>query len=197
MQFRKDINGLRSIAVIAMVLFHFSPQWLPDGFAGVDVFFVISGFSMTGLIFRGFEQGNFSISGFYIARANRIIPALSAVCVTLLFFGWFYLNPIEYMRLGKHVASSVIFGSNILYWAESGYFAAASRENWLLYSWSLSVEWQFYVLYPIILVIMRKVLSITAIKMSIVFGTIAGFAFGASATSLWPDASYYLLPTRA
>ncbi|MGP5571002.1 acyltransferase family protein, partial [Pseudomonas helleri] len=90
MLFRKDINGLRAIAVIAVVLFHFNEHWMPGGFAGVDVFFVISGFLMTGIIFKGIEQNSFSPLKFYIDRANRIIPALAFLCFTLLVFGWFY-----------------------------------------------------------------------------------------------------------
>ena len=147
--FRQDINGLRAIAVIAVVLFHFNASWMPGGFAGVDVFFVISGFLMTGIIFRGIEQENFSILKFYVARANRIIPALAVLCLVLLVFGWFYLTPLDYKALGKHAASSVAFLSNIIYWRESGYFDAASHEKWLLHTWSLSVEWQFYILYPL------------------------------------------------
>jgi peptidoglycan/LPS O-acetylase OafA/YrhL len=83
LQFRKDLNGLRAIAVVAVVLFHFNASWMPGGFAGVDVFFVISGFLMTGIIFRGIEQKNFSILRFYVARANRIIPALAVLCLFL------------------------------------------------------------------------------------------------------------------
>ena len=86
-KFRADINGLRAFAVIAVVLFHFNPSWVPGGFAGVDVFFVISGFLMTGIIFRGLEQNNFSILKFYVARANRIIPALAVLCLVLLIMG--------------------------------------------------------------------------------------------------------------
>lgn len=167
MKFRKDINGLRAIAVIAVVLFHFNASWLPGGFAGVDVFFVISGFLMTGIIFRGIEQDNFSILNFYIARANRIIPALALLCFVLLVFGWFYLTPLEYQSLGKHAASSVSFLSNFTYWSEAGYFAAASHEKWLLHTWSLSVEWQFYIIYPLMLVAMRKFISIKTMKFMI------------------------------
>lgn len=197
MRFRKDINGLRAIAVIAVVLFHFNANWMPGGFAGVDVFFVISGFLMTGIIFRGIEQENFSILKFYVARANRIIPALALLCLVLMFFGWFYLTPLNYMALGKHAASSVSFLSNFTYWKEAGYFDAASHEKWLLHSWSLSVEWQFYIIYPLILVAMRKFLSIRTMKSMLVVGTVLGFIFCVIATYKSPNASYYLLPTRA
>ena len=195
--FRHDINGLRAIAVIAVVLFHFNASWMPGGFAGVDVFFVISGFLMTGIIFRGIEQENFSILKFYVARANRIIPALAVLCLVLLVFGWFYLTPLDYKALGKHAATSVSFLSNIVYWRESGYFDAASHEKWLLHTWSLSVEWQFYIIYPLILVAMRKFMSIKTMKYLLLVGTILGFIFCVIATYKWPNPSYYLLPTRA
>jgi peptidoglycan/LPS O-acetylase OafA/YrhL len=197
MNFRKDINGLRAIAVIAVVLFHFKPEWLPGGFAGVDVFFVISGFLMTRIIFRGIEQENFSILKFYVARANRIIPALAVLCLVLLVFGWFTLTPLDYKALGKHVGSSMGFLSNIVYWGESGYFAAASHENWLLHTWSLSVEWQFYIIYPLVLVVMRKFMSVKVMKITVLLGTLLGFIFCIYATYKWPDAAYYLLPTRS
>lgn len=204
MSFRKDINGLRAIAVIAVMLFHFNPKWLPGGFAGVDVFFVISGFLMTGIIFRGVGNTNtdsgrhgFSLLRFYTARAQRIIPALAALCLVLLFFGWFFLIPLDYKELGKHAANSVIFISNMIYWKEAGYFDAASHEKWLLHTWSLSVEWQFYIVYPLILIILHKILSIKSIKVTILVGAVLGFAFSIVATYKSADAAYFLLPTRA
>lgn len=197
MSFRYDINGLRAIAVIAVVLFHFNPAWAPGGFAGVDVFFVISGFLMTGIIFRGLERDSFNIFKFYMARANRIIPAMTILCLVILVFGWFYLSPFGYRELGKHVSSSLGFVSNVVYWRESGYFDAASHEKWLLHTWSLSVEWQFYILYPIVLVALKKFLSLENLKRLIVVGTILGFSFSVIATMKWPNPAYYLLPTRA
>ena len=197
MHFREDINGLRAIAVIAVVLFHFNPNWMPGGFAGVDVFFVISGFLMTGIIFKGLEQQNFSLIKFYIARANRIIPALAILCIVLLIFGLFFLSPVDYKSLAKHAVSSIGFISNNIYWLESGYFDAASHEKWLLHTWSLSVEWQFYILYPILLVICNKLIGLTWTKKVILIGTILGFAFCVIATYKWPSSSYFLFPARA
>ena len=197
MNFRKDINGLRAIAVIAVVLFHFNASWVPGGFAGVDVFFVISGYLMTSIIFRGIEKENFSLYRFYIARANRIIPALAVLCFVLLVFGWFYLSPIDYRTLGTHVASSLTFVSNIVYWRESGYFNIASHSKWLLHTWSLSAEWQFYIVYPIFLVFMRKSLTLRTMKTALFVATILGFVLCVVATAKWPNPSYYLLPTRA
>lgn len=197
MKFRKDINGLRAIAVIAVVLFHFNNSWMPGGFAGVDVFFVISGFLMTGIIFRGIEQNNFSILNFYVARANRIIPALALLCLVILVFGWFYLTPLEYKALGKHAASSVSFLSNFIYWREAGYFDAASQEKWLLHTWSLSVEWQFYIIYPLVLLALHKFLSLKVLKLLLIVSTAFGFFFSVVATYKYPNAAYYLFPTRA
>jgi len=195
--FRKDINGLRAIAVVAVVIFHFNASWLPGGFAGVDVFFVISGFLMTGIIFRGLEQDDFSILKFYLSRANRIIPPLAVLCSVLLLFGWFYLIPLDYMGLSKHVASSMVFLSNFVLYSESGYFNSASHEKWLLHTWSLSAEWQFYIIYPLILVALRKILHLNTIKSIVLIGTVLGFFICVIASYKWPNPSYYLLPTRA
>ncbi|NRB42346.1 MAG: acyltransferase [Pseudomonadales bacterium] len=197
MKFRYDINGLRAIAVIAVVLFHFNPDWLPGGFAGVDVFFVISGFLMTRVIFRGFENNSFNLFAFYVARANRIIPALATLCLVLFVFGWFFLNPADYTMLSKHIGSSVGFISNVIYMRESGYFDAGSHEKWLLHTWSLSVEWQFYIIYPIVLMILKKCLSIENIKKFLIIGTIGGFGLNVIVTMKWPEGAFYLLPTRA
>ena len=197
MKFRKDINGIRAIAVIAVLLFHFNPDWLPGGFAGVDVFFVISGFLMTGIIFRGIETDSFSLFKFYVARANRIIPALAALCLALLIWGLFYLEPIDYRVLGKHVGSSISFLSNIVYWSEDGYFDVSSHEKWLLHTWSLSVEWQFYIVYPLLLITARKFLSIVWLKRMILGGSIVGFVLCVIITNQWPSTSYYFLTARA
>lgn len=197
MKFRHDINGLRALAVAGVVLFHFNSAWLPGGFAGVDVFFVISGFLMTGIIFNGLEKKNFSVIRFYVARANRIIPALAVLCFILLLFGWLYLPPLDYQLLGKHALSSISFLSNVTYWTEAGYFDAASHEKWLLHTWSLSVEWQFYIIYPLILFLIHKFTSVKLMEYLIVVATFMGFVFCVFASFNWPNASYYLLPTRA
>lgn len=197
MVFRKDINGLRAIAVIAVVIFHFNESWMPGGFAGVDVFFVISGFLMTGIIFNGLEKNNFSLLRFYVDRANRIIPALALLCVVLLIFGWFFLSPIDYKILGKHVGASISFLSNVIYWNESGYFDASSHDKWLLHTWSLSVEWQFYIIYPLAIVFIRKLISTEHVKKVILSGAIISFIVSIVSTYTFPSASYFFLPTRA
>jgi peptidoglycan/LPS O-acetylase OafA/YrhL len=152
--FRYDINGLRAIAV---VLFHFDENLLSGGFAGVDVFFVLSGYLMTSIIINGFEKNNFNVLHFYAARAKRILPALLILCFTILLFGWFLLTPLDYAVLAKNSAASVSFTSNIVYWLEAGYFDGSSKEKWLLHTWSLSAEWQFYLLYPLFLLVLKKI----------------------------------------
>ena len=197
MDFRKDINGLRAIAVIAVVIFHFNPTWLPGGFSGVDIFFVISGYLITGILFRNLEKNSLSLIGFYTSRARRIIPALAAMCCTLLVLGWFFLLPLEYSELGKHIAASLGFFSNFTYWSEAGYFTASAHEKWLLHTWSLSVEWQFYMLYPIILLGLSKVVSVRHLRWLVLAACGAGFAFCVIASIKWPEPAFYLLPARA
>ena len=197
MQFRYDINGMRAYAVIAVVLYHFSPQLLPGGFAGVDVFFVISGFLMTSIIFNGINNKTFNLLGFYRARGKRIIPALSFLCLFLLCWGWFYLPPMDYELLAKHARSSLFFFSNITYLKEAGYFDAASHEKWLLHTWSLSVEWQFYIVYPIALMILSRLFSFKITKGLILLFTVLAFAVSLYASYRWPSLAFYSLPTRA
>lgn len=197
MEFRKDINALRALAVLSVLVFHFNSSWMPGGFAGVDVFFVISGYLMTRIIFEGLEKRSFSLFRFYISRANRIIPALAVLCMVLLIIGWFFLMPKDYLALGKHVVSSLTFISNMVYWTESGYFDVSSHKKWLLHTWSLSVEWQFYLLYPIILILMKGFMSVVAMKRMVLFLAVLGFLFSVIATYTWPTSSYYFLSTRA
>lgn len=175
MNFRHDINGLRAIAVFAVVLFHFNPHWLPGGFAGVDVFFVISGFLMTSIIFNGLERDNFNLIKFYTARANRIIPVLSVMSIILLIFGWFYLLPTDYLELGRQVERSSYFASNILFSKGGGYFDTDEKTKWLLHTWSLSVEWQFYIFFPLILLALKKYLSFAQLKKVVVYLLLVSF----------------------
>lgn len=197
MHFRKDINGLRAIAVIGVIIFHFNPSWLQGGFAGVDVFFVISGYLMTGIIFRGIENRNFSLLSFYLARANRIIPALAVLCIAIIIIGWFILTANEYKAASKHIASSIGFLSNIVYWSEAGYFDASSHEKWLLHTWSLSVEWQFYIIYPVIILSLNKFLKPEKTKIALLIFTALSLAHSVSYTPQNPSFSYYSITTRA
>ncbi|MCV5751600.1 acyltransferase [Escherichia coli] len=197
MKFRHDINGLRAIAVMAVVLFHFNPSMLPGGFIGVDVFFVISGFLMTSIIVGGINNNSFNIAKFYCARANRIIPALSVLCITLLIFGWFNLTPSDYKMLAKHAASSVAFISNIIYMGETGYFDASSHEKWLLHTWSLSVEWQFYIFYPLLIILLKRFISLESIKKTMILAFIVSLSIAIYSSLNHSTIGYYFLPMRA
>jgi len=149
--YRPDIDALRAIAVLSVLLYHSFPEWLPGGFAGVDVFFVISGFLITGIIWREFLEGNFSLSNFYARRVRRIFPALIAILITCLVFGWFVLFETEYKQLGDHSMRASVFLINFQLWKESGYFDVQSELKPLLHLWSLSIEEQYYLVWPVVL----------------------------------------------
>lgn len=194
--FRKDINGLRAIAVVSVVLFHFGVVGFSGGFVGVDVFFVISGFLMTGIVARGFEKKNFSFIIFYLARARRIIPALFFLAVVLLALGWFYLSPIDYTTLAREVDRSLLFLSNNYFYKKSGYFDPDSHERLLLHTWSLSIEWQFYILYPILLFAVSKI-SLNLTSKVIVALFVASLSYSVFKSHVEPSYAFYILPSRA
>lgn len=197
MRFRDDVNGLRALAVVAVVLFHFKPSLLPAGFAGVDVFFVISGYLMTGAIFPKVEAAAFSLAGFYWGRAKRLIPALLALAAVLLIWGYFNLLPLEYKQLGEHAASALVFASNLVLYSESGYFDSSSHLKWLLHTWSLSVEWQFYLIYPLIIMAVVRTMGAKAGRWSIVLMMGLSFVFATWASYRFESFAYYMLPARA
>ena len=151
MKFRYDINALRALAVTAVVLFHYKVDFVPGGFVGVDVFFVISGYLMTSIIMGRLAKGKFSIWDFYYDRAKRIVPGILGMCFVLLAAGYFLLEPATYHYLGSTSIAALLFFSNFRFWEATGYFDAQSDTKWLLHTWSLSVEWQFYMIYPVIL----------------------------------------------
>ena len=196
--FRLDINGLRAYAVLAVVLYHFGVAGFSGGFVGVDVFFVISGFLMYSIISRDLTEQRFSYKGFFLARARRIFPALAVLCVVLLVLGWFFLMPKEYQQLGRHVRESLLFSSNVRYFNEAGYFDVASQNKWLLHTWSLSVEWQFYLLLPLLMALLYKLRASRALLGAALL-TCGALSLG---YCLWltpnnPSQAFYLLPTRA
>jgi peptidoglycan/LPS O-acetylase OafA/YrhL len=197
MQFRNNVNALRAIAVIAVVLFHFKIDGFNGGFTGVDVFFVISGFLMTGIIVNGLREGNFSLLSFYASRARRIIPALAVMCVALMVFGFIYLPLDDYREALRSVKSSLFFSSNFLFAKGGSYFDAPLHENWLLHTWSLSVEWQFYLLYPVILMALFKYLGDQKTRFALVVLCACSLIASISVTGANPVFSFYMLPTRA
>lgn len=196
--FRSDINGLRAWAVTAVVLFHFRIPGFTGGFAGVDIFFVISGYLMASIVIRGIAEKRFGLIGFYLARARRIMPALIALVVTLLLIGALILAPSDYQQLGRHAKESLLFTSNLRFLAEAGYFDTASHEKWLLHTWSLSVEWQFYLLYPLILIgLWRLTPGMRPLLYWHAFALFVSLALSTFWTYNKPEHAFYLLPSRA
>jgi peptidoglycan/LPS O-acetylase OafA/YrhL len=150
-KYRPDIDGLRAVAILSVVGFHAFPAWAKGGFIGVDIFFVISGYLISSIIFTGLETGRFRITDFYKRRIRRIFPALIVVMIASLSFGWFALLAEEYAQLGKHVASGAAFLSNFIFYGESGYFDNAADTKPMLHLWTLAIEEQFYIFWPVIL----------------------------------------------
>lgn len=154
--YRPDIDGLRALAVVPVVLFHAFPNLLPGGFVGVDIFFVISGYLITSILLKDMQAGEYSLSRFYARRVRRIFPALSVVLLFCLILGWVVLTAIEYRQLAKHVMGGAGFVANILLWKEVGYFDTAADTKPLLHLWSLGIEEQFYIIWPLLLYFIFK-----------------------------------------
>lgn len=197
--YRPDIDGLRAIAVLAVVIFHLNKSWLPGGFVGVDVFFVISGFLITGILWRNISAGTFSFTDFYLARARRILPAsLFCIFATLLAGGIFML-PADAKDLGASAVASVVSAGNIYFWKylDTSYFAASSETVPLLHLWSLAIEEQFYLLWPLALLAAFKWLPSVLRRAAAVFLGAASFYVGQQYLASDPSFSYYMLPARA
>lgn len=196
--FREDINGLRAWAVLAVVFYHlpFAYQ-LPGGFAGVDIFFVISGFLMTSIILGGNQNGNFSLAKFYMSRVRRILPALLFLVVVLLIMGWFWLTTPDYKNLSEEAAAALAFVSNIHYWDNAGYFDSSATEKWLLHTWTLSVEAQFYFLYPLLLLAIKRLTTSQKMLWTVVFITfLASLLLNIIVVHFYPIPTFFLLPSR-
>ncbi|WP_194712684.1 acyltransferase family protein [Noviherbaspirillum soli] len=194
--YRPDIDGLRGIAVISVVLFHLEKKLVPGGFAGVDIFLVISGYLITFLIYGQIRNGSFGFAAFYRRRINRIIPALFVMIAVVLAFGLALLSPADLMRLFKGAVAAAAAVSNIYFWREYGnYFNGGVDEAALLHTWSLGVEEQFYIIWPILLLALAR-LRATALFIAIVLGLLAAVAASELGVRVVASASYYLLPTR-
>lgn len=200
--FRHDINALRTIAVGLVVLYHFKTPFVWGGFVGVDIFFVISGYLMTQIITGRLAEGQFNLWGFYADRFRRIVPALLVVCAVVLAIGAPLLDPIALKSVARSVASSITFLSNVDYTTQGGYFGAAPQSNWLLHTWSLSVEWQFYLLYPLLFMGLARLGAGSEQRWAVLASIgMASFLLCIAVPLLRYDAvlraSFFMLPTRA
>ncbi|MBE7638686.1 acyltransferase family protein [Sneathiella sp. P13V-1] len=194
-QFRYDINALRAIAVLSVLLYHFDVSGFDGGFVGVDVFFVISGFLMTDIISTRISSGQFNLKDFYRARIQRILPALSIVVLALLVAGYFWLTPLDYKHMGEEARSAMLFVSNSFYSNKGGYFDPVSHEKWLLHTWSLSIEMQFYLLWPLFLLVLNKYLN-KALRLTVVAVFVMSLIWSVVYTSLDSASAFFALPPR-
>lgn len=194
MLYRADIDGLRAVAVLAVILHHAWPNWFVSGFIGVDIFFVISGYLITLIILKQLEAGKFSIADFYVRRVRRIFPALVLVLFTTLLFGWVVLLHGEFRQIGKHIAAGGGFVANLVFWSEAGYFDSSGTSKPLLHLWSLGVEEQFYLLWPLILWLAFSRRRNFLLIMSIIF--CLSMAINVMTVESNPTAAFYSPVTR-
>lgn len=197
--FRYDIGFLRAISVLAVVMYHYKIPFFKGGFIGVDVFFVISGFLMTKIILNGFDKDTFSLVDFYSKRIKRIVPVLLFVTVIILLAAQGFLIGADLRLTSKYAFLSNIFVSNIYYWLFNGYFDPASQDNMFLHTWSLGVEWQFYLIFPVLLLMVRGLYKKNLSLFRYVFIIITFFSFFLNILLLkWDsDFCFYMFPTRA
>jgi len=196
MNYRPDIDGLRAIAVLPVVFYHAGVADFTGGYVGVDIFFVISGFLITTIIHRELAEGRFSVLRFYERRARRILPALFAVIVASLIAGWFILGPGDYDQMGQSIVSALLFVSNMFFWRNAGgYFQNATDYLPMLHTWSLAVEEQFYIFFPLLLMALHRIGRHLLLPVILVL-VVGSLVLAAWATPRMPSASFYLLPTR-
>ena len=195
MEYRREIDGLRALAVLPVMFFHAGLQSFSGGYVGVDVFFVISGYLITKIILPEREAGIFTLARFYERRARRILPALYVTMLACLPFAWLWLLPADMESFSQSVVAVSAFSSNVLFWWQSGYFEPAAELKPLLHTWSLAVEEQYYLLFPVLLILMLRLGRRWTIAL------LAAIAMLSLAAAQWgsivdPTATFYLLPTR-
>lgn len=195
--FRFDLNGLRAVAVLSVLLFHFHIGPFSGGFIGVDVFFVISGYLMTQIIAGGLATGRFHLLRFYLNRLARIAPALIVVGVACLAVSYLVSPPEHFTQIARETLDAVTFRVNFLYATTTNYFAPAASQRWLLHCWSLAVEFQFYILFPLAVLVAHKLSPRRGPPALLGMIVIASGAWSYLQTSTNPSEAFYLLPTRA
>ncbi len=194
--YRSEIDGLRTIAVVPVILFHAGFEMFRGGFVGVDIFFVISGYLITRIILDDLESGSFSVVKFYERRARRILPALFAVMLACIPFAWAWMLPGQFRDFAQSLVAVSLFASNFLFWRESGYFATAAEQKPLLHTWSLAVEEQYYILFPLLLLILWR-FGRNPVFWSLVALASLSLALAEIGWRTDPTANFYLAPSRA
>lgn len=195
-QYRADIDGLRAIAVMAVVAYHAGIKAAGGGFIGVDIFFVISGYLIGSIVLGEAREGQFSLLRFYERRVRRLLPALVLVLCATFALAAVYSFPAELVQLGRSMLAALFFASNIFFWRHSGYFDAPAETQPLLHTWSLAVEEQFYLFFPLTLVLLVRYAP-QYLKVVIVAATALSLLLCIEATADFSKASFFLLPMRA
>lgn len=195
MKYRPEIDGLRALAVLPVIFFHAGFSFFSGGYVGVDVFFVISGYLITTIILTEKEAGKFSFLNFYERRARRILPALTFVILVSVFFAYYIMKPTDLMEFSQSLIAVSLFSSNILFWLKTGYFMTIAELKPLLHTWSLAIEEQYYILFPLFIIFTQRFRKRTVLALLSVIG------FASLALAQWgavdhPGSTFYLLPTR-
>ena len=196
MNYRAEVDGLRALALIPVCFFHAGFEIFNGGFVGVDIFFVISGYLITTILIEDLENKRFSLIKFYQRRARRILPALFSVITTCIPFAWLWMTPRQIEEFSQSLIAVTLFSSNFLFWHKSGYFESGAEEQPLLHTWSLAVEEQYYVLFPIFLLAFWR-LGKTKIFWIIVLLVVSSLILSEWGWRNSPKANFYLAPTRA
>lgn len=195
LRYRPDIDGLRAVAVLSVILYHAAVPGISGGFVGVDIFFVISGFVITALISREIGRNVFSLPDFYLRRLRRIFPALFSVIAFCAVTGWMLLVPKDYQSVGQSIAAATLFVPNMFFWKTAGYFGAQPNQVPLLHTWSLGVEEQFYLAFPLLLMALLRFFPRGRIQLILVL-CVVSFGLDAWLVNAHPNAAFYLAPFR-
>ena len=194
-EYRPELNGLRALAVILVLFFHLDIPWMQGGFLGVDVFLVVSGYFISKNILHGLQNNSFSFKKFYTKRLRRLFPALIFTLILVIIAGYFFFTPSSYERLGKSAIFASFSISNFFFWNEAGYFNLESTYKPLLHMWSLSLEEQFYLFWPLLLVLLYKFKK-KYLHFFILLLAIASIVLGELYISNNPSAVFFLIPFR-
>ena len=199
--YRKELDGLRALAVIGVLFYHSNLGFkgitlMRGGYLGVDIFFVLSGFLITGIIRNGLDNHDFTFRNFYVRRIKRIVPAYFFILAIVAVGAYAIILPSELVKFAESLKSALYFGSNYFFYREDSYTAASSIHKPLLHTWSLSVEWQFYIVYPFLFWLIYRFCRRYTFSILLVLG-ITSFVLAQWASRNSPDFAFYLLPTRA